>query len=367
MEAAKSLRQPTNWQDFETLCKKLWGEIWNCAEIKKNGRSGQNQNGVDVYGIPSGEIQYYGIQCKGKDEYTHRQFTEPEIIEEIDKAKLFQPPLKKLYLATTAVKDAKTEEFVRAQNLSSIKAGMFEIHLFCWEDIVELIDENRRTHDWYANNQKFRSTQSVKVVFDGGTDRQEVWPIFNEVTYLIDPSKYFEPRYYDDGDGFIVITMPDNFGKVWTNNSFFGFRLSIHNTGTLPIEKFQLSVNFEGEISQIATTNRERSESSLANVAGLPLGESTDYQISESGWLLRILPRKEILIGEDFYTTDKIYIKPLAKSQLIELRWKLISKDFRDSGTLTICSNPQFVEVTKGVDEDDMPEDDSPVIEDCLE
>jgi hypothetical protein len=40
MEASKSLRRPTSWQDFETLCKKLWGEIWSCPEIKKNGRSG---------------------------------------------------------------------------------------------------------------------------------------------------------------------------------------------------------------------------------------------------------------------------------------------------------------------------------------
>lgn len=28
------------------------GEVWNCAEIKKNGRTGQNQSGIDIYGIP---------------------------------------------------------------------------------------------------------------------------------------------------------------------------------------------------------------------------------------------------------------------------------------------------------------------------
>ena len=38
-------------------------------------------------------------------EYTNKQFTEGEITKEIEKAKLFQPPLKKLYFATTAVKD----------------------------------------------------------------------------------------------------------------------------------------------------------------------------------------------------------------------------------------------------------------------
>ncbi len=35
MEAPQTLRRPSNWQDFESLCKKLWGEIWNCPEIQK--------------------------------------------------------------------------------------------------------------------------------------------------------------------------------------------------------------------------------------------------------------------------------------------------------------------------------------------
>ena len=35
----KSIRQPENWQDFESLCKKLFGELWGCPlKIKKNGR-----------------------------------------------------------------------------------------------------------------------------------------------------------------------------------------------------------------------------------------------------------------------------------------------------------------------------------------
>ena len=66
----------------------LWAEIWNCPETKKNGRNGQDQHGVDVSGTPSWEVaEYYGIQCKGKDDYTHAQLTEKEIDREIEKAK----------------------------------------------------------------------------------------------------------------------------------------------------------------------------------------------------------------------------------------------------------------------------------------
>jgi hypothetical protein len=83
----KTIRKPENWQDFESLCKKLWGEIWACEEIKKNGRNGQNQNGVDIYGIPKNLEHYFGIQCKGKDDYSNANLSIKEIDAEIEKAK----------------------------------------------------------------------------------------------------------------------------------------------------------------------------------------------------------------------------------------------------------------------------------------
>ena len=87
MIAPMQLQKPDNWQDFESLCKKLWGEIWGCSDsIKKHGRKGQAQHGVDVYGIPRDETMYYGIQCKGKDDYTRSKLTQEEVDEEIEKA-----------------------------------------------------------------------------------------------------------------------------------------------------------------------------------------------------------------------------------------------------------------------------------------
>lgn len=76
----KTIQKPENWPDFETLCKQLWGEIWGIPmKIKKNGRNGQPQAGVDVYGVPKGEANYWGIQCKGKGDYTNAKLTKKEI------------------------------------------------------------------------------------------------------------------------------------------------------------------------------------------------------------------------------------------------------------------------------------------------
>src|SRR6056297_2691242 len=98
----KTIGKPENWQDFESLCKKLWGEIWEIPDkIKKNGRLGQEQAGVDVYGKPKGEHDYWGIQVKGKDGYTHAKLTESEILIEIEKTKKFKPKLRVYIIATT--------------------------------------------------------------------------------------------------------------------------------------------------------------------------------------------------------------------------------------------------------------------------
>lgn len=124
MTLKKSIRPPENWQDFETLCKKLFGEIWGCSmTIKKNGRLGQPQSGVDVYGKPKGEKEYWGIQCKGKDNYSDSKLTKSEIEEEIKKALLFEPELATFVFATTALKDIEIEKFIRLKETSKWKVS----------------------------------------------------------------------------------------------------------------------------------------------------------------------------------------------------------------------------------------------------
>ena len=265
MEASKSLRRPTNWQDFETLCKKLWGEIWKCPEIKKNGGTGQRQNGVDVYGIPFGEDTYYGIQCKGKDEYTNKQFTEDEIDIEITKAKLFQPALKKFYFATTAVKDAGIEEFIRKKNIENKKNELFEVHLFSWEDIVDLIDENKQTHDWYIKSQNFKTTKSVDVTFQNGLTELVLSPKFIKTikTYkqrILPADPYNDPLNFITGQmnqPIMPAIIRSPLSETTVNLSYCQVYFQIYNTGTDPIEEFKLFFEFNGELQDIKDDNEQ--------------------------------------------------------------------------------------------------------------
>lgn len=340
METSKSLRRPTNWQDFETLCKKLWGEIWNCPEIKKNGRSGQNQNGVDVYGIPEAETEYYGIQSKGKDEYTDKQFSEDEINIEIEKAKTFTPKLKKFYLATTAVKDAKIEAFVRQKNIDHKKSGLFEVHLFSWEDIVDLIDENRQTHDWYIKSKNFKTSKNAILTFQN--DLEEITANVKFVQKITD----YKQKIVLANPAFNHIVFPslNNITPIYSplfdnsiNNSYFEFFFRLHNTGNDPIENFKIFFEIEGEYQDLV---RVRNWSGMIAPKN-PIPYDTFLNDDKKGG--KINPRKNILVSEDSIGFDDLRIKPLHQPSSININWRLTSNDYKNSGMLKMNFMPELI------------------------
>lgn len=351
MEAAKSLRRPSNWQDFETLCKKLWGEIWECPEVKKNGRSGQNQHGVDIYGIPSGEDGYYGIQCKGKDEYTNKQFSEDEIDREINNAKEFQPKLKKLYFATTAVKDSVIEEFIRKKNIENRSKKLFEVHIFSWEDIVELIDENKSTHDWYLSNQKFKLNKSVTVCFQNNASEILLSPRFiKNISRYIEKAKYatmpvnnvFLDMVNKQRKMYEIVATPSEY-NIKVNYSYVPFNIVIKNTGDEPIEDYKLFIDFLGNFENMSKTNKE--DIGIRHILITKNYSPTTF-VNFKTKKCNIIPLKNILVGDDFLNSENIYIKPYCEKSEIILKWKLISKNFKDEGELKMIIEPD-IEIKK--------------------
>ncbi len=346
MDASLSLRRPNNWQDFETLCKKLWGEIWNCPEIKKNGRTGQAQHGVDVYGIPFGDDKYYGIQCKGKDEYTNKQFSEDEIKKEIEKAKSFQPPLKKLYFTTTAVKDAGIEEFVRKQNIDNIDQGLFEVHIFSWEDIVDLIDENKHTHDFYVRSQNYKTSKSVVVTFQDGLTEITMTPKYKKtITHykqkIVPADPYNNPlaaimQQQHRFAALNIVHTPMSGTKV--NLSYCKLYFQIHNTGLDPIEEYKLFFGFEGEVLDLKESNEIHYGIAIISANRYV----TDVYLWTESLSGKVIPKKNILVGDDSFSSDEIFIKPSPTEHEIIVNWKLISKDFKDEGKLKIIVKPEF-------------------------
>jgi hypothetical protein len=148
---------PTNWQDFEALCWDLWRSSWNDPETQKNGRQGQAQHGVDIYGRPNEGTDWAGIQCKGKYNYSNRTITKTELEEEVEKAKTFTPPLSKFIVATTRQRDQKIQELAREITEKHREEGLFSVHVFFWDDIRDLSIQHPEVferHYEYSSNAK---------------------------------------------------------------------------------------------------------------------------------------------------------------------------------------------------------------------
>jgi hypothetical protein len=353
MKAPLTLRRPENWQDFESLCKILWGEIWHCPEIQKNGRLGQEQSGVDIFGIPLGEDAYYGIQCKGKSEYkenTSPQITEQEIEKEIEKAKLFSPPLKKFYIATTALSDAKIQAFVRKKNIEHKKNSLFEVHIFFWETIVDLINENKRTSEYYLKSQNYKSNHDVSVTFSDGQTTIVCKPKFKQTftryrQRKIDVVPNSLQKFLDSHRKMMEL-MPKPATTFKSNKSYSQIKIKIHNSGIDPLEEYKLFLKFEGKIVEL-----ENDINSGVFLMAIPRNYTPTTFLSLDSLTGKIVPRKPILVGEDTFASEVIYIKTTPKTEDAEIviKWKLISKDFKDEGELTISVRPEIIKEYKDI------------------
>jgi hypothetical protein len=135
------LPHPENWSAFEDLCWGLWKAIWDHNGTQKNGRNGQPQHGVDVFGRPNNGATWAGVQCKGKDSYTHQRLTKEDIRGEAEKARGFMPKLTEYTVATTAPRDGALQEFARTLSIENMDAGWFSVEVRGWEDIVDLLFE----------------------------------------------------------------------------------------------------------------------------------------------------------------------------------------------------------------------------------
>lgn len=121
--------QPKSWDEFEDICADMLKKLWRDPYIVRNGRSGQKQNGVDIYGCPehlggrvSGKVT--GVQCKN----TH-ELGEGTVDDEVTAAKGFQPPLSEYLILTTAPRDANVQKHVRSGSWP------FHVHIMWWDDI----------------------------------------------------------------------------------------------------------------------------------------------------------------------------------------------------------------------------------------
>ncbi len=348
------MRKPEHWQDFEDLCKKLWGEIWECPSIKKNGRVGQSQHGVDVYGVPKGEIDYCGIQCKGKDDYTNAQLTEDEIDREIQKALTFEPKLKRFIFATTANKDAKIETYVRKKDVESRTQGNFSIELYSWEDIVDLIEENKNTYEWYVNGHGFVEKKSLLVKINDVENDLVLTPRYaKKITKRIKriPVK---PPLFDGGQSAIAklcgansivetLKMPKllwNFEKK-VNCSLVPLSILFLNDGNETFDDYKLFIELVGDNCNFVEDNVEENGLTISSLNFMRRSYCIeDHTITYCG--------KDALVPKDKRKIEAYISLPRIEANF-EIKYRFLSRNFPCEGVIKVSSEPFFEETVETV------------------
>jgi len=155
MSFTRDYERPLNWQDFEDLTQGMFRVVYDDVDAQKNGRAGQAQAGVDVYGRDR-DGMHIGIQCKKLDETGPGGEAVPggvltlrQIKDEIQKAELFQPGLGSFVMATTAKTDVKMQAKVRKIDESRRANGDFGVTTWYWEFFNGWLNNEASLQQWY--------------------------------------------------------------------------------------------------------------------------------------------------------------------------------------------------------------------------
>ena len=122
---------PRNWDALESLVLDVFTQRLQNPALKRYGRSGQEQSGVDVFG-PHQAGGFLGIQCKN---HPGGNIPIQEVKKEIAKAETFTPSLSYYIIATSAPRDASVASAVSILSEERRQKAQFTVEIFFWEDI----------------------------------------------------------------------------------------------------------------------------------------------------------------------------------------------------------------------------------------
>ena len=412
MLAPFKIYPPENHQDFEYLCLKLWGDIWNIPDdIDLNSTNSQGQDGVDILGIPLNEKKYFGIQCKNKGLHYlkngKKNILEKKIIEEeVERAKSFKPPLKKLIIVTSHDKDKALQEFVRELNISHINQGLFEIQICFWDYISRQVQERKQVYDWYVKNEGYSNGGSkVEVTFENNKKEIEYFPEFTRTKVIYRLEREEEKRE----SNIRALDFANHFNEYLINENWFLRKLNkifkltnvdeklSANSSNIKYEKLEIIIkdkhgnptpkfpkekidwdkpleiiffknltpskepfHFKIKINNIGDKviedyqlhfSLEGDFSGLdVNIGGLKTELLKNFRndtfIKDN--LGTILPNTTFLVQKDIFISKDIYFYPdKYEDKSITINWKLLARDYNDEGYLTIRTFPKYIEKQK--------------------
>lgn len=362
MKITQTLRKPANWQDFESLCLLLWRSEWKSEDIKKNGRNGQSQNGVDICGHRDGEGEYSGVQCKCKP--GNNALTRDEIDSEIENARAFKPDLCRLVFATTADKDAAIEEYVRIKDDENRKQGSFSIDIKSWQDIVDMLERNKPVLNTYLDI--VADDYAVSIAFGDGSERMTIHPKYSRIHYaesrsagplpmksastgevlnsaagrMTSPAEHFA-ELIERLNQSVATQYKIVQGHVCTNHAFCPLKFMIVNQGRAPIDDYKIIYAFDNAHVSFVWDNIEKK----MTVPEMLFNHGVRNLSLEDG--VGVTMYGDSLIPGDCAYSDGFFVRVPDGVEIVSIKWKLLSRHYSTEGSLKLVVDKEYVEDVK--------------------
>lgn len=140
-----SFNLPRDWSAFEHLTRDLLVRLLGDEHVDLNGRSGQPQAGIDVWGTDRQTGQRVGIQCKGRSDAVLGESSAlslREFLAAVEKAKCFVPPIDSFILLTTGPNDVRLKQAARELSEAHAASGLFTVAFHGWDWIEGKLDQH---------------------------------------------------------------------------------------------------------------------------------------------------------------------------------------------------------------------------------
>ncbi len=268
---------PSDGGLFEKICLELYKAEYG-EQTQINGRQGQSQDGVDIFV----QDQDIGIQCK-KREVTSK-IKKEELLKEVEKAKNFDPSLKKFILATTCKRDANIQKEARIISEKHRNQDLFSVEIHSWDEIKDLFEKHPTIYQKFYGIDKFIKKSKYNAVQYNLNSELDLNLIksnsshseLNRIKDLIDnkPQTAFkqleklkaeEWHILDDKEKYRVIT---NMGcaKIKMNENMEGCKLLI---GALQFNKEDEDANYNCAMGYLIRNDIEKAKQYIEKVKEL--------------------------------------------------------------------------------------------------
>lgn len=228
-------------KQFEYLCRDLYKNKTTLENVSFNGKPGQHQDGVDIFGRNIKDRKWIGLQCKVRS--TNTFISRKALEEEINKAEKFNPKIDEYFIVTTLNRDIKTQEAIR--EIINTRILAFKLDIVFWEDICDLLKEEinyniyyQYYHTYFADNTTFGHAIGKLINLELGEGTQldthyelMIGKIPNYKDEIQNTVNYYRGTYF-------IINFHERKMETWTHKCFPS---DIEEAFRNPYDRFRIS------------------------------------------------------------------------------------------------------------------------------